>query len=89
MSIQHRRARGMGGSKAPNTNKPSNLILLCGDGVRGCHGYIEQNRTEARRGGYNVPQFVTAPETIPVRYWDGYLYRLDDEGGKECLGSKK
>ena len=85
MSIQHRRARGMGGSKAPNTNSPSNLILLCGDGVRGCHGHIEQNRDEARHTGFNVPQFVANPESIPVTYWDGRTYKLNDEGGRECL----
>ena len=61
----------MGGSKSPNTNSPSNLILLCGDGVRGCHGHIEQNRSEARKAGYNIPQFVDNPEAIPVQYWTG------------------
>lgn len=75
----------MGGSKDPNTNSPSNLILLCGDGVRGCHGYIEQNRAEARRGGYNVPQFVTNPESIPVNYWDGRTYRLNDDGTRTVV----
>lgn len=70
----------MGGSKAPNANSPSNLILLCGDGVRGCHGRIEQNRAEARLEGYNVPQFVTNPESIPVKYWDGRTYRLNNDG---------
>ena len=85
MSIQHRRARGMGGTRQPNTNSPSNLILLCGDGVRGCHGHIEQNRAEARKMGYNIPQFVANPETIPVQYWDGRTYLLKDDGGMECL----
>ena len=75
----------MGGTRQSNTNSPSNLILLCGDGVRGCHGYIEQNRAEARRTGFNVPQFVANPETIPVQYWDGRTYLLKDNGGKECL----
>lgn len=75
----------MGGSKAPNTNSPSNLILLCGDGVRGCHGHIEQNRTEARLAGYNVPQFVTNPESIPVKYWDGGTYRLNNDGTRTVV----
>lgn len=75
----------MGGSKSPNTNSPSNLILLCGDGVRGCHGYIEQNRAEARRTGFNVPQFVANPESISVAYWDGRTYLLTDDGSRWCL----
>lgn len=79
----------MGGTRQPNTNSPSNLILLCGDGVRGCHGHIEQNRAEARKAGYNIPQFVANPETIPVQYWDGRTYLLRDDGGKTCLASPK
>lgn len=75
----------MGGSKAPNTNSPSNLILLCGDGVRGCHGHVEQNRSEARKEGFNVPQFVANPESIPVKYWDGRTYRLNDDGTRTAV----
>ena len=75
----------MGGSKSPNTNSPSNLILLCGDGVRGCHGHIEQNRAEARLSGYNIPQFVTNPESIPVKYWDGRTYRLNNDGTRTVV----
>ena len=89
MSIQHRRARGMGGTRQPNTNSPSNLILLCGDGVQGCHGRIERNRAEARKTGYNVPQFVANPASIPVRYWDGRTYILNDDGSRTCLDSVK
>ena len=35
--------------------------------------------------GYNIPQFVANPETIPVQYWDGRTYLLKDDGGMECL----
>lgn len=79
----------MGGTRQPNTNSPANLILLCGDGVRGCHGHVEQNRAEARKSGYNISQFVANPATVPVTYWDGGMYRLDDQGGRECLASAR
>lgn len=79
----------MGGTCQPNTNSPSNLILLCGDGVQGCHGHIEHNREEARKTGYNIPQFVTNPASIPVKYWDGRTYILNDDGSRTCLDSAK
>ena len=79
----------MGGTHQPNTNSPSNLILLCGDGVQGCHGNIEHNRAEARKTGYNVPQFVANPASIPVRYWDSRTYILNDDGSRTCLDSAK
>lgn len=46
-SIQHRRARGNGGTSRPDTNAPQSLILLCGSATTGCHGWVESNRTEA------------------------------------------
>jgi hypothetical protein len=33
----------------------ANLIVLDGDGVRGCHGYVESHRAESYRLGYLVP----------------------------------
>lgn len=56
-SLQHRRARGMGGSKDPASNAPANLLLLCGDGVTGCHGLVERERGWARREGWAVSLF--------------------------------
>lgn len=64
-SLQHRVARGMGGSKAPGINGPVNLITVCGDGTSGCHGRIESQRDWARRLGYAVPQWQ-GPATVPV-----------------------
>lgn len=82
-SIQHRKPRGMGGTKDPSINSPANLILLCGDGVRGCHGYIEQHREEAKQDGYGVAWWED-PATIPVRYWDGNTYTLTNGGERTC-----
>lgn len=82
-SIQHRKPRGMGGTKDPSINSPANLILLCGDGVRGCHGYIEQHREEAKQDGYGVAWWED-PAAVPVRYWDGNTYTLTNEGERTC-----
>ena len=67
-SLQHRRARGMGGSKDPVTNSLENLITLCGSATTGCHGDVETNRESGRRFGYAVPQWRD-PGVMPVQHW--------------------
>lgn len=85
-SVHHRRPRGMGGSRVAWVNLPSNLVLLCGSGVDGCHGWVEANRAEAVELGWLVSRIgVQTPARIPVPYWDGTLRLLDDEGGWEAL----
>lgn len=51
-SLQHIVARGAGGTTDEHANDPSRLVLMCGDGVRGCHGRAESQRTWAERMGY-------------------------------------
>lgn len=55
-SVHHRRTKGSGGSKLPDTNAVQNLLLLCGDGVRYCHGYVTDHRTFGETLGFRVPQ---------------------------------
>lgn len=62
-SLQHRDARGMGGSKLKHTL--ANLVALCGTATTGCHGHVESERTESVRDGWSVPNGVT-PEEWPV-----------------------
>lgn len=76
-SLHHRRPRGMGGSKDPATNQASNLILLCGSGVTGCHGRIESNRAESIDAGLLVRQGVD-PAAVPVDLHIGRVYLTDD-----------
>ncbi|MDM4761915.1 hypothetical protein QT381_02710 [Galbitalea sp. SE-J8] len=64
-SLQHRRARGMGGSKRMSTDLHANLVLLHGTGTTGCHGYIEAHRDEARERGFNLTQQLD-PAAIPI-----------------------
>lgn len=56
ISIHHRKPRGMGGTKKKEINDPSNLLLLCGSGTTGCHGWIESNREQAYEMGLLVRQ---------------------------------
>lgn len=41
VTTQHRRARGMGGTRRDELGQAVNGVPLCGDGVRGCHGWAE------------------------------------------------
>lgn len=50
--IHHRRPRAMGGTGRPDTNLPSNLLLLCPP----CHEQIESRRAESLAYGWLVGQ---------------------------------
>lgn len=64
-NIHHRKPRGMGGTKFEGG--PENLLLLCGSGTTGCHGWIEANREEARMQGWLVDRHEL-PHRVPVAY---------------------
>lgn len=53
-SLHHRRPRGSGGTVLDWVNLPANLLILCGSGVTGCHGWVETHREKARDLGYLV-----------------------------------
>ncbi|WP_435109776.1 HNH endonuclease [Nocardiopsis synnemataformans] len=66
-SLQHRRARGMGGSAAADTNTASNLVLVCGTATTGCHRLIEAHPAAARARGFRVDQ-GRDPAAAPITY---------------------
>lgn len=75
--LHHRKPRSRGGG-----NSPANLILLCGSGTAGCHGFVESRREESYDHGYLL---LTRddPSEVPVHYIGvGYLgiYKLADDG---------
>jgi len=70
----------MGGTNRLSTNLASNLLAVCGTGISGCHGYIENNREESYEKGWLVRQHEEATQ-VPVKLsLYGFVY-LDDEGG--------
>lgn len=75
--LHHRRPRGMGGSRRPETNSPANSLGVCAD----CHRFIEHHRDTARANGWLVRQ-VDNPATIPVLRRQVWVL-LDDHGGFE------
>lgn len=67
-SVQHRDARGMGGTTNPLINSPANLILLAGTGTSGCHGRVERRSGDDNRLGYWLRN-GQKPERTPVFHW--------------------
>lgn len=76
-SLQHRKARGVGGG-----NEPSNLIVLCGSATSpgGCHLAAEQRRADSRDLGYWVPSWQD-PRQVPVMHAMHGRAWLTDTGG--------
>lgn len=62
VEIQHRRARGAGGSRRPETNAAGNGIGTC----RSCHSWIESHLEVSRVRGWSVRQSVSTPADVPV-----------------------
>ena len=64
-SIQHRIARGVGG-----TNALPNLLLLCGSGTTLCHGEVETKRGDHDRArGYWLKSHQN-PRAVGVMYFE-------------------
>lgn len=75
-NVHHRKARGMGGA---NQNVgPENLLVLCGSGTTGCHGWIERNREMARQQGWLLGN-GEMPYKVPVAY-RGHWHLLTQDG---------
>ena len=77
-SVHHRQVKGMGGSK--HRDHPANLIVLCGTGTTGCHGYVHAHPTVSYRLGYLV-RSTTRPESAPVWAAGAEWVLLDDDYG--------
>jgi len=61
----------------PFNSTPANLILLCGSGTTGCHGWAHSHPVEARQHGIIVPSWAD-PAEVPILLWrkvDGIIMR--------------
>lgn len=85
-SLQHRDARGMGGTSDPAANLPSQLITMLGTGTTGCHGRVElwlgeDGGREDSRKGYRLEEGQDPRKTAVwyVReHWAGWRRPADD-----------
>jgi hypothetical protein len=71
VSVQHRRAQGAGGTSLAEANNLANLLIFCGTGTVGCHGWVEtQERDLARRWGLMVDHtYDDDGRPVPVEYY--------------------
>lgn len=74
LSRHHRKKRGQGGEW-----DPTNIVVVCGDGVTRCHGWIEANPAAAEVDGYHVRPWDD-PAERPVKLADGEWYLLRPDG---------
>jgi len=81
--FHHRRPRGMGGSKASDTNTASNCVMVCDR----CHRFIESYRKEFTDKGWLVPQGQNPSEMPLWRF--GRWVLLDDEGNITVKGDHR
>ena len=80
-SVHHRVPRRMGGSRNETLHLPANLILLCGSGVSGCHGWVESYRDKARERGFLLTK-VESAEEIPFIDDNGKAWQIFNNGEK-------
>lgn len=83
-NIHHRMGRGMGGSRGSWVNAPGGLIVLCGSGTTGCHGWVTEHPAEAAECGWVVHRNRGARPT-DVQVWlpleDAWFY-FEDNGAR-------
>ena len=83
-SRHHRQRRQVGGHRV------ANLILLCGSGTTGCHGWVHANPQAARDNGWIVSAYVKNVELVPVKRWTpefGLQWFCIDDAGAAWLMS--
>lgn len=73
-SLHHRKNRSQGGPWSA-----SNCVWVCGDGVRGCHGWIGQHPLAAKDEGFAVPRNGD-PAQVPIQSRLHGRVRLADDG---------
>lgn len=81
--LHHRRCRGMGSTRRPETNQPANGAACC----YRCHLFAESNRQTALMYGWLVPQGKTPSEVPMYRRHEWVL--LDDLGDYQQIPEPK
>lgn len=79
LNFHHRKLR----RHAPKdeVHNPENVIMLCGSGTTGCHGWVHSNPRESYRLGWMVRSW-DRPEKAPCLYVDTLYYLLDSEANR-------
>ena len=80
-SIQHRKPRGMGGTRDPRSIDPRNLILMCGTATTGCHGEVESFRALAYDTGWLIRSYEELDDVLYSK--DGRRITLLVDGDRD------
>jgi hypothetical protein len=72
VTAQHRRRRGMGGSRDPLISTPANGVPLCGSGTTGCHGWTERHPLEAKLLGWALG---VEEDQLEAPFWTRFGWR--------------
>ena len=80
VDMQHRRARGTGGTSRANTNSPANGLACC----RHCHTWVEHHLAEAREYGWAVSLHEPDPDSIPALVRGVWVWLYDDGTTDPC-----
>ena len=75
LTVHHRKKRSQGGLWSPD-----NCVAVCGDGVRGCHGWIEHNPNDAADEGFHVRPW-DVPDKVPLHWRKSRWVLLLENGG--------
>jgi hypothetical protein len=81
-NAHHRKNRSQGG-----THDLSNLLLLCGSGTTGCHGWVTEHPGMSKLKGWTVWR-SDDPLKVPVLYRNTWV-RLDNGGNVTVLEGKR
>lgn len=74
-SLHHRQGRS-----GPDPHRASNLVVLCGTGTTGCHGWVTEHPAEAYLNGWSVRRTgIQTTEDTPVLTHSGWVV-LNNEG---------
>lgn len=69
-------------------DQPANLLLLCGSGTTGCHGWVTANPAAAGAQGLSVSRLSTVSAAdVPVRLWAGRVRLTND--GRYCAPDRE
>lgn len=83
-SVHHRQGRS-----GSDPHRLANLLAVCGDGVRGCHGLTHGHPSAAYAMGRMVPRLgIRTPEEAPVLTRSGWVL-LDNDGGITATNSMR
>lgn len=77
----HRRTRGMGSTKRPESNLPANGLHICVP----CHVHIGAHPSQAYGAGWLVRQ-SSEPALVPVLYRGNWV-KLDDLGNLTAVAA--